>query len=56
MKAKKALKRLNRIEKMLSGILDGYTAVDANVRQLLDSAKTSVSSAKSVIGIASATD
>src|ERR1051326_681722 len=49
LKAKKPLKRLNRIEKMLSGILDGYTAAEPNVREFLDSAKASVSSAKAAI-------
>jgi hypothetical protein len=46
MKAKKALKRLTRIEKMLSGVLKGFSAVEAQAREFLDSAKSSIGHAK----------
>jgi hypothetical protein len=45
MKAKKALKRLNRVEALLTEVLDQYTAGEKDVRAALDSAKTSIASA-----------
>src|SRR5450631_851418 len=45
MKAKKALKRLTRAEKLLSDVLDQYSAGEKEVKELLDSAKTSVARA-----------
>jgi hypothetical protein len=42
MKAKKALKRLDKVEKMLSDVLDGFSAIKQNVREFLDTAKASV--------------
>ena len=42
MKAKKALKRLNRVDGLLSDVLDQYTASEQDVRALLDAAKAAV--------------
>jgi hypothetical protein len=50
MKAKKALKRLNRVEALLSGVLHQYASGNTQMRTLLTSAQTSVSSAKEAIG------
>ena len=49
MKAKKALKRLKRVEAMLSSVLHGYARQNPQIRDLLTAAKTSVSSAKDTI-------
>ena len=46
MKAKKALKRLSRIETLLSDVIDQYAPKEQDVRELLDSAKSSVIRAK----------
>ena len=45
MKAKKALRRLDHVEALISDVLGRYTAKHQGVRELLDSAKESVSSA-----------
>jgi hypothetical protein len=42
MKAKKALKRLTRVEALLTEVLEEYTAAGADTRQSLDSAKASI--------------
>ena len=42
MKAKKAIKRLNEVEALLSDVIDHYAATDKGMRELLDSAKESV--------------
>jgi hypothetical protein len=39
MKAKKALKRLTRVEALLSNVLDQYVAIEHRIEELLDSAK-----------------
>jgi len=45
MKAKKALKRLNRVETLLATVIDQFGAATPEVHGLLDDAKTSVTSA-----------
>jgi hypothetical protein len=54
MKAKKALKRLRRVEELLSIVIDQFTGNEPSVRELLDSAKTSVIRAKAGINSQSA--
>jgi hypothetical protein len=49
MKAKKALKRLNKVESMLSGVIEGYPASARGLRELLDSAKASVGRAREMV-------
>jgi hypothetical protein len=46
MKVKKARKRLQRVEGMLTAVLDGYTHADNGVHDLLDQAKSAVSDAR----------
>ena len=46
LKIKKAFKRLDRAEVLLSKVIDQYPADELGVRELLDSARTSVSRAK----------
>jgi hypothetical protein len=54
MKAKKALKRLRRVEALLSIVIDQFAGNERSVRDLLDSAKTSVIRAKAGINSQSA--
>src|SRR6266852_2575843 len=49
MKAKKALKRLNKVETILSDVIAQFPASARGLRGLLDSAKTSVVRAKEVL-------
>ena len=42
MKAKKAVKRLNRVEALLSNVIDGFAAGERAVKELLGSAKAAV--------------
>jgi hypothetical protein len=49
MKAKKALKRLRRVEALLSVVIDQLPGHEHGVRELLDSARTSVIRAKAGI-------
>lgn len=51
MKAKKAIKRLNKIESILSTVIDQFSPTDNGLRELLDSAKTSVVRAKKTVGL-----
>src|SRR5579872_2283824 len=51
MKAKKALKRLAKAETLLADVLDQYPAGKNGLRELLDSAKTSLSQARAVIDV-----
>ena len=51
MKAKKALKRLTRVETLLSDVVDQYGAIKADVRELLDSAKASVARARETVDL-----
>jgi hypothetical protein len=54
MKAKKALKRLNRVESILSNVIDQYPASERGLRDLLDAAKDSITRAKKTMNAASA--
>ncbi len=54
MKAKKALKRLRRVEELLSIVIDQFAGNEPGVRELLDSAKASVIRAKAGINPRSA--
>ena len=45
MKAKKAMKRLHRVETLLGNVIDQYEAGTPEVHELLDAARTSVASA-----------
>jgi len=49
MKAKKALKRLRKVEELLSIVIDEFVGKEPSVRELLDSAKASVIRAKAGI-------
>ena len=49
MKAKKALKRLKKVETLLSSVIDQCPASSRGLRELLDSAKASVVRAKGVV-------
>jgi hypothetical protein len=49
MKAKKALKRLNKVETILSNVIDQCPASARGLRDLLDSAKTSVARVKGAV-------
>ena len=49
MKIKKAFNKLTKIETALSAMLDQYSEGDQNLRDLLNSAKTSVGEAKEMI-------
>ena len=49
MKAKKALKRLIRVEALLSNVLDQYSMSEKHVREALNSAKISVVRARESI-------
>ena len=51
MKAKKALKRLAKAETLLANVLDQYPASKNGLRQLLDSAKTSLAQARAAIDV-----
>ena len=51
MKAKKALKRLSRVEDLLSDVIEQYATPQTDLRELLDSARTSVVSAKSAVNL-----
>jgi hypothetical protein len=50
MKAKKAIKRLSKVESILSNVIDQISDSDSGLRELLDSAKTSVVRAKKTVG------
>ena len=49
MKAKKALKRLNKVEALLSTVMDQCPVSARGLRGLLDSAKASVVRARDVV-------
>ena len=51
MKAKKALKRLTRVETLLTDVIDQYAGSEGNVRELLDNAKASVVRAKKTVNV-----
>ena len=50
MKAKKALKRLNKVESLLSNVIDQFPDSARGLRDLLDSARSSVVRAKETVG------
>jgi hypothetical protein len=50
MKAKKAIKRLNKVESILANVIDQFSKSDNGLRELLDSAKTSIVQAKKTVG------
>lgn len=49
MKAKKAVKRLSKVETMLTDVIDQFAVAQANLKALLDSAKDSVVRAKALV-------
>lgn len=51
MKAKKAVKRLTRVETLLSNVIDGFAAGERAVKELLDSAKTAVVRARKTLSL-----
>ena len=51
MKAKKAVKRLGKVETLLSNVIDQYAKSVDNVRELLDSAKASVVRAMEAVSV-----
>jgi hypothetical protein len=54
MKAKKALKRLTKVETLLTNVIDQYAGSEGNVRELLDNAKASVVRAKKTVNVKAA--
>ena len=50
MKAKKALKRLKKVETILSDVIDQFSASARGLREFLDLAKASVVRAKGIVG------
>ena len=55
MKAKKAVKRLGKVESLLSNVIDQYVPSVDSVRELLDSAKASVVRAMEAVSLQSST-
>ena len=51
MKAKKALKRLTRVETLLTNVIDQYASSVRDLRELLDNAKASVVRAKKTVEV-----
>jgi hypothetical protein len=51
MKAKKAVKRLGKVETLLSNVIDQFATSVDGVRQLLDTAKASVVQAKEAVNV-----
>jgi len=51
MKAKKAIKRLSKVESILSNVIDQFSNTKNGLRELLDSAKTSIVRAKKTVGL-----
>jgi hypothetical protein len=51
MKAKKAIKRLSKVEAILSNVIDQFSNTKNGLRELLDSAKTSIVRAKKSVGL-----
>jgi hypothetical protein len=49
MKAKKAMKRLHRVETLLGAVIDQYEAGGRQLHDLLDAARSSVASATQVL-------
>jgi len=42
MKAKKAIRRLDSVETLLSEVIDRFTSADSNIRESLESAKETI--------------
>jgi hypothetical protein len=55
MKAKKAVKRLGKVESLLSNVIDQYVPSVDSVRELLDSAKASIVRAMEAVSLQSST-
>jgi len=55
MKAKKAVKRLNRVEALLSNVIDGFAEGERAVKELLDNAKAAVVRARKTVNVKTAT-
>ena len=55
MKAKKAMKRLHRVETLLRTVIDQYEAGTREVHDLLDAARSSVASATQALAASPAT-
>jgi len=51
MKAKKAVKRLTRVEALLSNVIDGFTTGERAVKELLDNAKAAVIRARETVNV-----
>lgn len=49
MKAKKALKRLNKVEALLTNVIDQFPSAEQEVGELLDSAKAAVIRARETV-------
>jgi len=49
MKAKKAVRRLSKVETLLNNVIDQYTQAETGLKTLLDSAKDSVVRAKAIV-------
>jgi hypothetical protein len=49
MKARKALKRLDKIEALMSDVIERFTASDPGIQEALQVAKTSVDRAKQAV-------
>jgi len=51
MKAKKAVKRLTRVEALLSNVIDGFATGERAVKELLDNAKAAVIRARETVNV-----
>ena len=51
MKAKKAIKRLSKVESILANVINEFSDNKNGLRELLDSAKTSIVRAKKTVGL-----
>ncbi len=51
MKARKALKRLSKVEALLSGVLEQYSDVERGARELLENATSLVARVKKTINL-----
>ncbi len=51
MKKKKAVRKLEKVEAILSDVIERYTTIDQNTGHLLTAAMSSVSRAKEALGV-----
>ena len=51
MKAKKAVKRLSKVESLITNVIDRYAAGEGDLRELLDSARASVVRAQEMVSV-----